>query len=694
MRGKWIVAGAAALVLALVSVVSVVILRYDYSRFKPGVEAVFLKATGRRLTLKGDVALKFGLTPVLAVADVALQNEPWGSRREMAVIGRLEVRIALIPLIFHRRIDVKRIALIRPDILFETSAKGESNIDSIAKIAAWGVEEEKVAEGKGITFEVRTVAIRDGRIAYRDGKTGNTHVVTVDRFDASARGANKPLEVMLDGSVNGKPFQVVGNFVPFAALTDGGRPWPFDLTVNLADGTVALEGTVKDAAHLRGYDAKVTAKSRDAARFGEYLGKPLPFRGPLEVSGRLADTGPGQYRVSDMKLSVSGTDLAGSLGIDLSGPRPALTGDLRSKRLDLRPFHEKKKAAPGAGHRPGRVFPSSPLPVRPLPPVDLALSLKAGEVLTHSLTLRSLDVAITLKDGRLSAGPLSVVVAGGNVAGRINLAYQDKAVAMDTALSITRLDTGAFLKELGQTEAIQGLMDGRVDVRGRGGSVADIFSGLTGMVYGIMGKGRINNSSVALLGSDMSGNIFRMINPFRRETPSTAVSCMVLGFKVREEIAETTAFLVNTEYMAVAGNGTVNLRTEGLNFNFNPVPKQGISTGIAGRVSISVGELTRPFKLTGTLAQPSLGLDVEQAAIMAGKTLGAFMLLGPAGLGSALLSETGDTGRLCPLAAEAARRGVKLNLVEEKQGIIGKATEVVGKGLKGIGKGLKGLFRR
>ena len=149
-----------------------------------------------------------------------------------------------------------------------------------------------------------------------------------------------------------------------------------------------------------------------------------------------------------------------------------------------------------------------------------------------------------------------------------------------------------------------------------------------------------------------------MINPFKKESPFTPVSCIVCGFKIGHGKAETTALVVNSDYMSVVGNGTINLRTEGLDINLKPIPKEGIETGIAGTVNLSLGELTRPFELAGTLAHPSLGIDLTQTAIAAGKALGGFMLLGPVGLGAALLGSSSGEKQLCPLR-RAAQQGVE-----------------------------------
>ncbi|HUJ67901.1 MAG TPA: AsmA family protein [Syntrophorhabdales bacterium] len=682
---------AIVVVLVLVSVVWVIIATYDYNKLKPQIASAFKEATGRELSLKGNLDLKVGLQPTLVVNDAALQNASWGSRPEMAEIKRFEIQLSLIPLIF-RHIAVKRIVLVSPDILVETKPTGESNLDFLTKMSGESGKKGKPSTTK-VELSVNQMSIQDGRLTYRDGKTGKTYSLVLARLDASASGPDSPLKLDLHGLYNGKSFEVTGNLVPLASFTDATRPWPLKVNVSAGGATIGLDGTIRDVANAQGLDLKVAVKIKDAAGLGDFLDEPLPVKGPIELSCRVTDPRPKTYAISELKLAAAGSDLEGSLAMDLSKTRPALTADLQSKKIDLRPLAGNEKATPKkkAGER---VFPDTPLPLAPLQLVDARVSLRASDVFTPQIALHDLDAKVTLVDGHLSVAPLTALIGGGRLDARLDLKPVGKAAQMATLVTVKQLDAGAMLRELKESEMIDGRLDARVDVTGSGESIAGIMAGLNGMVYVIMGEGKINNKYLGLLGGDISSSVLRMINPFKKEAPYTAVSCMVYGFKITNGMADTTAFVLNTETMSVVGNGTINLRTEGLDLSMNPVPKEGVGTGITGKFSLNLGELTKPFKLAGTLAHPSLGVDFKQAALTAGKAVGGFMLLGPIGLGSALVGSSSGEKQLCPMAVKAAEQGVKLNLSQQgqSQGVVGKTTQGVEKGIGAVTKGLKGLF--
>ena len=213
------------------------------------------------------------------------------------------------------------------------------------------------------------------------------------------------------------------------------------------------------------------------------------------------------------------------------------------------------------------------------------------------------------------------------------------------------------------------------------------MGGLNGKTVLVMGKGRVDNKYIDILGGDLSSSLFRLLNPFRKETQDTSINCFVSGFNIKDGVASTTALALNTDYMVVVGEGEIDLKTERLNLSLKPVPKEGIGTRFTGKLNVSLNELTRPFKLGGTLAHPSLAVDPTQTAIAFGKAIGGVMLFGPVGIAAALVGSSSGDENSCLAAIEAANKGVRVN-----KGLVGKVTEGAEDVLKGAGKELKKLF--
>jgi len=305
-----------------------------------------------------------------------------------------------------------------------------------------------------------------------------------------------------------------------------------------------------------------------------------------------------------------------------------------------------------------------------------------------------LNVDMVLKDGNLSMKPLRATVGGGTLDAQLDLKAQGKTAILGAVIKVNQLNVGPMLKELQVTDVMEGRLDADIDVKGQGGSVAGLMGTLDGKSVLTMEQGRIDNKYIDILGGDLSGGVFKLLGLSRQDAQYTAVNCLVSGFNIRDGRAETTALVFDTGQMSVIGDGNIDLKTEKLNIAFNPVPKKGVGTGVTGKVSVGFGELTRNFKLSGTMANPSLGIDTTQAAVTAGKMAAGFAVLGPLGLAAPLVSGSGPgTENLCPSAKEAARRGVKISALGKQEKKAGSEPAPAKKGIvNDLEKQFKNLF--
>ena len=108
----------AVFVLAPLAGLAVLAARFDADRFKPALLAAAEHSTGRRLAVEGSLRLTPSLWPTIEARGVTLANLPGGTRPDMARAERVRVQLSL-PALLQHRIEVTRLTLIGPDILFE-----------------------------------------------------------------------------------------------------------------------------------------------------------------------------------------------------------------------------------------------------------------------------------------------------------------------------------------------------------------------------------------------------------------------------------------------------------------------------------------------------------------------------------------------------------------------------------------------
>ncbi len=286
------------------------------------------QATGRDLTLAGEVELAVSLTPTITVSDVSFANAAWGSRPQMVTARRVEARIELLPLI-SGNINVKRLVLVELDILLETDAEGRGNWEF--EIPAAETSNDPAATSSfddAVIPTVREILITGGRLTYKDGQTGETSRLVVDRLSSGAEDISSPLRVALAGAYNGNSFSAKGVLGPIAQLA-GGEPYSVDLRAEAGGATLSVEGVIGQPMSFKGLDLVIGVKGDNIATLSPLVGRELPAFGPYNVRLRLTDP-DGRYRISDLAaelgekdkefLAVTGTvlDATAGAGLDLS----------------------------------------------------------------------------------------------------------------------------------------------------------------------------------------------------------------------------------------------------------------------------------------------------------------------------------------------------------------------------------------
>jgi len=438
---------------------------------------------------------------------------------------------------------------------------------------------------------------------------------------------------------------------------------------------IRLTGGIKDLQSLEGMDLSFVLKGDDAAKLKKVTGRPMPIKGPFIVSGQVVNLSAKAYKFSDLKVVLGENNFKGSVDLNLAGKRPRVVAALSSQKLDLRPILQRgdksshtKDRKIEFGKKKDKVFPSGPLSLGALKVVNGNFKMRAGRILLPRVALDDFTAEIILKEGHLMVNPIKSLIGGGSVEGRFDLHPQGESAALEMEMKIDKLMLGPMMRKLGVERTLEGTLDVKLNVNATGGSIAELMAGLRGDTIMVMGEGRIDNSHIEFLGADLSSSIFRLINPFRHKTNYTEVNCFVSRFDIEDGLADCTALVLDTKQTTVIGDGEIDLKSERLNISFKPSPKKGFGLSGVARISFSLSELTNPFKLGGTLANPSFVVDPTQTAITLGKLAGG-LAFGAVGIAVVLSDVSIGDKNPCLAAIEAAEKGVKVSPNGKRRGL-------------------------
>ena len=111
--------------------------------------------------------------------------------------------------------------------------------------------------------------------------------------------------------------------------------------------------------------------------------------------------------------------------------------------------------------------------------------------------------------------------------------------------------------------------------------------------------------------ADFLRQLLTLLNPFAGEEKATELECAVLALTIDDGIAALEPIVVQTDKMTMLGNGTIDLDTEKLKFDWVTKPRKGIG--------LSASMITNPYvKLGGTLANPKIDLKELEAVTTTG----------------------------------------------------------------------------
>tara|TARA_Y100001934_G_scaffold146562_1_gene176060 strand:+ start:3634 stop:7323 length:3690 start_codon:yes stop_codon:yes gene_type:complete len=320
---KFLLIVVSLVVVALIGAV-VVLMTLDFNHYKPEVEAELEAATGRDVTIDGDIRVTFIPNLAIALEDVTVAGAPGGSGDAFLELPEVLAVVSLLPLAFFD-VVVERIRLIEPVVILETRADGP---------ASWEFEPVASTDNPGSApppVKIELVDIQDGRIEWRDA--GEKRVFEEVDLWIVALGADGPFEARGAFHLDGKAWALDADLgrlsrtqLPVNVVLAAGD----DVSLKIA-GTVALDA---DPVAVAGQTEVRLIRLGDLARLTGHQtlpaalhDMPLRFDAGVSASSQLV-------HLNDLAIELGESNVTGSVLVTI-GDAPAAELSLAVNRLDL-----------------------------------------------------------------------------------------------------------------------------------------------------------------------------------------------------------------------------------------------------------------------------------------------------------------------------------------------------------------------
>lgn len=566
---KWVLVVVGSVILLFAGALAFIAATFDPNQYKAQAAQLVMEKTQRTLTIEGDIRLM--LFPKLGVRLGKTRLSEFRSTKDFAGLDDMRVSLALIPLL-SRQVVVDQIQLDGLHASLVRHKDGKTNFDDLLGAEQGAGEPEKkrkpatgAESGQSpIRLEVEGIRIGKAQLSWKDEATGAQYAIS----DFNLK---------------------TGRVAP-------GTPAKFDLGMTIR----ATEPKVDLKAQLGGVlmaDAQGQQFSISAMVF-KVNGDAASLHGlAAQVSGSLGADLKRQTASGDLVIKLDDSTIKAKFSVaDFTAL--GTTFDIAIDRLNVDRYLPPRKAADTAT-APAAPQPEQPIDFSPLKKLDVAGSLRIGDLTVSNIKAQNVAVELKAKKGRLDLEPLSASLYQGSLKG------QASVDANSNRLSVKQNLAGIAIGPLLHDALGQDLLEGRgnvaLDVTTAGNLVSAMKKALNGSARLELKDGAIRGINLA----QSLRNAKAILGGGKREAEQGAVagektdfSELTASFVIRNGIAHNDDLLAKSPFLRLTGEGDINLPDSSLNYLAKAAVVSS-SAGQGGKAAADVAGLTVPVRISG-----------------------------------------------------------------------------------------------
>jgi len=597
---RWLLFGTAGLfglLLVVLLIISFVRIPISLEGQKGLIESITASAIERQVSIDGKIQVTTSLWPVFIIEDVHINNPEGFADGDFARLRSARIEIGLIRLLLGK-IRVKEFSVNGLELSLLVDEKGLVNWVSN--------EREKDPEEPGektgpapeqqslqITSDsliVDRLSLNDIAVSYYRPDMENPVKFTIDKCTGSAL-SGEAFQVSLEGSTLEEPYEISIRAASLQELLEENRSW-LDIETKIAKAQINVSGNVDLAEVNRSLKLKLEIKGEGLGNFNRMLKLDLP---PIPTYGLNASFAAqkGLLELSDLKIYVSDSVLTGSMKVDDSGTSVEALLSLHSPVLqindfmfdDWSPFQDiDETAEEGEDTTASRMEDKVEQSADNIQYAEKALELfspeflkkfnaditvSADKVLSGEDQLGSGEIAVTLKDGRISLDPMNLNVPGGSLFMGMSVKPGRESAEASLQVEVQSFDFGILARRADPKTDMGGIVNINIDLKSSARDFTEILENGNGyfdfsakpenLQSGIMDLWAVNVIT-AIVTQSVKGQ--------------SHIEYLVGRWSMKDGYLKQDVFVIDTTRMRICGKGWVDFNTNKLNLEVSPTPKK------------------------------------------------------------------------------------------------------------------------
>lgn len=595
MKNTWwrILKWVAYVLAALVLLVLLIVLFFDWNWLRHPIERMVTDNTGRALVIRGnlDVKLRWPLTRV-QVSDVSFANPAWSKQPLMFTVKRMEGDISL-PQLFKRDFQIPSIRLEQPVVSLEESLDGRKN---------WLLDRNQKDTKSQV--KIGRIMLDNGRLSYADPLHQTDVQARISTQQTTTnQGAAATIMFSATGTYKKMALTAKGTGGTVLALNDETTPYPLNVDIHLADIHLQADGTVTSLTKFSTVNMQVKLSGNSLDQLYTVLGIALPRTPKYSTQGHLLHSDH-QWQYDKFSGQIGKSDVSGNIQLARGVKRPLLTGNLSFKLLDLADLgslvgmseqNNASKSGKPVARNKRDVLPKLPFRTDRWSSVDADVKIQANRIQrAKELPIENLSTRVQMRDSVLTLDPLQFGIAGGTLGGSITLNGEQNPIESKINIHARRLLLNKLFPTVKLSKTSIGQVNGEFVISGKGDAVSQMLASANGKVALLVDGGEISKLMLEMIGL----HIWEILELKVTGDKVIKLNCAVADFDVKQGVLQTKAMVLDTAITTIVGTGDINMAQETLHLDLQPHTK--VFSPVA---------LRSPIYIRGKFAKPEVKLD-------------------------------------------------------------------------------------
>ncbi|HZW58772.1 MAG TPA: AsmA family protein [Woeseiaceae bacterium] len=651
---KTLLLAVAGIVLLLVLTAGALLLFLDPNDYRDDIAARVEAATGRELTIEGDLSMRVFPWLAVEVGRTTLGNAEGFGDEPFARFDNARLSVRLLPLLLRQEIAVGTASLDALELNLAVNESGVTNWDDLtaAEAAAPAAAEESA---RPAVLDIASVAVTNATIAYRDAATGSRYTLEQVSLVTGRIALGEAFDVDSEFDFRVTPGDMSGHMAIAARTTVANDYARIGLEQLTLDGRVT--GIARDPVDVTFAAPAVTLDLDDSrAALGELelhaLGlsveasvEPFSWAGDITVPAQLsvapfslkellpkldieapvtadptalqrvafsaaASISPAALALDSMTLTLDDTGMSGELRVPFTATEPILF-DLRADRLNLDRYMAPASDTPAAADA-GPVD-DFEIPVDTIRGLEARGSLRIAEATLSGMTFSNVQLGLQSSAGKLRLKPLSAELFDGRYNGDIRIDASGKTPKLSLDEHVEGVSLAPLAQAMFEQRNLSGTINGNFALNAVGNTLAEMRGKLNGTMSFELKDGTWE-------GTDLWYQLRRARALYRQETPPepsnpprTRFTSVIATGTVTDGVFANKDLLAELPFLRLTGSGTVNLVAGEIDYALQARVLERPES-LAGASDAELAEFTEaliPVRVRGPLADPSVRPDIE-----------------------------------------------------------------------------------